>query len=160
MAVLTAAAAMATVITEAEKRSPIMTSLCLAVRYGDELFLEQKIRPLLARAKSVRPSRFLRADLLATTITRQAHSDEILRRLRGRALSPPRDRRGPLRDHFDPGGRDRGRKASPALADYGPAPHRNRQPPARTGQASNMQSRGYQVRQGHRARAARLRCSL
>jgi hypothetical protein len=44
MAVLTAAAAMATVIIEVEKRSPIMTSLCLAVGYCDELFFEHLCR--------------------------------------------------------------------------------------------------------------------
>src|SRR5438132_13157435 len=41
MAVLTAAAAMATVTIEDEKRPPIMTSLCVAVRDCDELFFEQ-----------------------------------------------------------------------------------------------------------------------
>src|SRR5712691_630968 len=41
MAVLTAAAAMATVTIEVEKRPPIMTSLCVAVRDCDELFFEQ-----------------------------------------------------------------------------------------------------------------------
>src|SRR6266700_3549732 len=41
MAVLTAAAAMATVTIEVGKRPPIMTSLCVAVRDCDELFFEQ-----------------------------------------------------------------------------------------------------------------------
>src|SRR6266446_6343984 len=41
MAALTAAAAMATVTIEDEKRPPIMTSLCVAVRDCDELFFEQ-----------------------------------------------------------------------------------------------------------------------
>src|SRR5437879_2543050 len=40
MAVLTAAAAMATVTIEIEKRSPIMTSLCVAAGYCNELFFE------------------------------------------------------------------------------------------------------------------------
>ena len=40
MAVLTAAAAMAIVTIEVEKRSPIMTPLCVAAGYCDELFFE------------------------------------------------------------------------------------------------------------------------
>src|SRR5438046_4255455 len=49
MAVLTAAAAMATVTIEVEKRSPIMTSLCVAVGYCDERLVEHLRRRGLDR---------------------------------------------------------------------------------------------------------------
>ena len=80
IAVLTAAAAMATVTIEVEKRSPIMTSQFLAVDQCDELFFERLRRcglDLFYRGSARGKMPVFRGEAVAAVLNVTGHHDGI-----------------------------------------------------------------------------------